>query len=324
MTPEQLGCFADPDSGAPLRLVDAEMVGGHVKSGSLVAADGGATFPVREFLPRFVPADNYADNFGLQWQTHRHTQLDSRNGATYSRDRLFVGSGWPADLRGQRVLEAGSGAGRFTEVLAGTGAEVFSFDFSAAVAANYASNGHRPNVVLFQGDIYKIPFPERSFDKVICLGVLQHTPDVGKTFRCLAKMVKPGGSLVVDAYSTGWKQMVHWKYVMRPLTRSMDRRKLYRFVSWYAPKLMPLARVMRKIGGRAGLRLVPIMDQSDKAVAPDVQRDWTILDTYDALSPTFDRPQSAATLRRWFGECGFRDVHVGPGAIGLVARGTAN
>jgi len=43
-------------------------------------------------------------------------------------------------------------------------------------------------------------------------------------------------------------------------------------VNWYAPKLMPLAKVMRKIGGRAGARLVPILDQSDKLVPPTVQR----------------------------------------------------
>lgn len=324
MRPEQLGCFVDRTSGAPLTLVDAEVVDGHVRSGRLVDASGKVEIPVREYIPRFVPPENYAGNFGLQWQIHRKTQLDSYNGATYSRDRLFAASGWERELRGQRVLEAGSGAGRFTEVLATTGADVFTFDFSDAVAANYASNGHRPNVVIFQGDIYRIPFPEKSFDKVICLGVLQHTPDVARTFRSLAAMVKPGGMLVVDAYSTGWKQVLHWKYAMRPVTKRMDSRKLYKLVSWYAPKLMPLAKVMRKVGGRAGARLVPILDQSDKAVSPEVQRDWTILDTYDALSPAYDQPQSAETMTRWFRECGFRDIHVEGGAIGLHGRGTAS
>ena len=74
---------------------------------------------------------------------------------------------------------------------------------------------------------------------------------------------------------------------------------------------------------RPGARLVPILDQSDKGVAVDVQKDWTIVDTYDALSAAYDQPQSAQTLRTWFAECGFQEVEIEPGAIGLDARGVA-
>jgi ubiquinone/menaquinone biosynthesis C-methylase UbiE len=311
MSPEHLSSFVDPDTGAPLTPRDLVIEGGHVKSGTLVSPTG-AAHEIRDFVPRFVPAENYASNFGLQWQLHRKTQLDSYNGASYSRDRLFGTTGWPREMRGERILEAGSGAGRFTEVLVNTRAEVFSFDFSQAVVANYANNGHSPNLRLFQGDIYRIPLPKKSFDRVICIGVLQHTPDVRKTFASLAAMVKPGGTLMVDAYSSTWKQVLHWKYVVRPFTRKMDPQRLYHFVNWYAPKLMPLAKLARKIGGKAGARLVPILDQSDKSVPPHVQRDWTILDTYDALSPAYDSPQSSTTLRKWFEEEGFRDIWSSP------------
>ena len=273
----------------------------------------------RDFLPRFVDRGNYADNFGLQWQRHAKTQLDSETGATYSRDRFFATTGWAEDLSGQRVLEAGSGAGRFTEIIVQTGASLFSFDYSDAVIANYANNGHNPNCVIFQGDIYRIPFPEKSFDKVVCMGVIQHTPEVRAAFQSLVSMVRPGGELVVDWYLKGWRQMLHWKYLMRPVTTRMDSGRLYDWVNWYAPKLMPAARLMRRVGGRAGHRFVPILDQSDKAVSSEVQRDWTILDTYDALSARYDTPQKDATVRAWFEEFGFKDIRVGDGR----GRGTA-
>jgi SAM-dependent methyltransferase len=321
MTPEQLDGFVDPQSGAVLRPSDLRIEGGQVREGSLRDESGRVSYPVVDFVPRFVPAANYAGNFGLQWQRHRRTQLDSCNGASYSRDRLLTATGWPARMPGERILEAGSGAGRFTEVLLGTGALVHSFDFSDAVVANRDNNGQHPNLVLFQGDIYRLPLPPGSFDRVVCLGVIQHTPDPARAFQCLARMVKPGGSLVVDAYSTSWKQVLHWKYALRPLVARMDRERLYRLVAWYAPRLMPAARLMRRLAGRAGARLVPILDQSDKAVPPETRRDWTILDTYDALSPAYDHPQSASTLRRWFEEGGFTDVTVNAGAIGLDARG---
>ncbi|MBL8762880.1 MAG: hypothetical protein JNM07_01255 [Phycisphaerae bacterium] len=111
---------------------------------------------------------------------------------------------------------------------------------------------------------------------------------------------------------------------MRPLTKRMSPSALYAFVNWYAPKLMPLARVMHAVGGRAGRRLVPILDQQDKRVSREVQRDWTILDTYDALGPAYDQPQTFETVRRWFDEAGFRDVEMFRGPIGgggLCARG---
>ena len=323
MIPERLDGFVDPATGAPLRLEHPHLVGGHVESGTLLAADG-ARFPIAAFVPRFVPQDNYAKNFGLQWQLHQRTQLDSHTGTDYSRRRLFATTGWPADLTGQRVLEAGSGAGRFTEVLATTGADIASFDYSEATVANYQTNGQNRNVTIFQGDIYRIPFPPRSFDKVICLGVLQHTPDVERSFRSLADMVRPGGQLVVDVYPRRLRAMLHWKYALRPLATRLAPDTLYRVVSWYAPKLMPVAKLARRLAGRAGHRLIPILDQSDKDVSPELQRDWTILDTYDALSPRYDQPQTAATLRDWFEAAGFVDVEVAadvPDTGGLFGRG---
>jgi hypothetical protein len=104
----------------------------------------------------------------------------------------------------------------------------------------------------------------------------------------------------------------------------MNPQRLYRFVNWYAPKLMPIAKLARKIGGKAGARLVPILDQSDKSVPPDVQRDWTILDTYDALSPAYDSPQSSTTLRKWFEEEGFRNIWSSlPNDSWAIGRGVA-
>ena len=73
---------------------------------------------------------------------------------------------------------------------------------------------------------------------------------------------------------------------------------------------LQIFRALRKIGGRPLPRLVPILDQTDKDVPPEVQRDWTILDTYDALAATYDYPQSAATVSRWYEEAGFKDLRV--------------
>jgi SAM-dependent methyltransferase len=139
----------------------------------LYCANCGTTFPIIDGVPRFVSSEHYADSFGIQWNIHRQAQLDSHTGLPLSRDRYNLATHWPENLKGETILEAGSGAGRFTEVLATTGADVLSFDLSSAVNANYANNGHRPNVLIFQRDIFNIPVYEQSMDKV--LGVIQHT-----------------------------------------------------------------------------------------------------------------------------------------------------
>src|SRR3954466_15370063 len=103
------------------------------------ASDGyhcpeGCIFPIVNGVPRFVSQDNYAASFGLQWNTFRRTQLDSYTGTTISRDRLQrIAGGSLHVFQGKDVLEAGCGAGRFTEVMLRAGARVFAADISSAV-----------------------------------------------------------------------------------------------------------------------------------------------------------------------------------------------
>ena len=95
-----------------------------------------------------------------------------------SEQRFFGETGWPRDMAGELILEVGSGSGRFNEQAARTGATVVSLDYSYAVDANNASNGARNNVLIVQADVFAMPFRPRSFDRVFCFGMLQHTPRV--------------------------------------------------------------------------------------------------------------------------------------------------
>jgi hypothetical protein len=64
-----------------------------------------------------VPESNYADNFGMQWNHFRQTQLDSYSGLPNSSDRFWLATHWsPVSLKDQWVLDVGCGAGRFAEV----------------------------------------------------------------------------------------------------------------------------------------------------------------------------------------------------------------
>lgn len=264
---------------------------------------------------------NYADSFGFQWNQHSRVQLDSFNGLSLSLDRLRAATHWPDDLTGQIIVEAGSGAGRFTEHLAKTGATVLTFDFSDAITANKANNGHYRNVCFFQGDINNLPIKPRMIDKVLCLGVLQHTPDPRKSFLSLVNLVKPGGEIAIDVYPFRILALMHWKYILRPITKRMNKDRLYRIIARWTPPLVPLSAWLGRRFGRSGMRLLPIVQYEYRGLPPDINREWAVLDTFDMYSPTYDKPQTMRAVQRWFKEAWLEDIVVEKGFNGIVARG---
>jgi len=175
MKKTHLGLLACPDCKSSLEILEIENIeGDKIESGTLKCSSCVTCFPIIRYIPRFVSLDNYASGFGFQWIKHAKTQYDSYTGVNASERRFFEETKWDRDLSKQFILEVGSGSGRFTEQAAKTNATVVSMDYSIAVEANYASNGDKDNVLIVQADIYKMPFPENFFDKLYCLGVLQH------------------------------------------------------------------------------------------------------------------------------------------------------
>ncbi len=265
-------------------------------------------------------AEEYTASFGLQWLRHSKTQLDSFTGIKLSEERLFASTGWPRDMRGQRILEAGCGAGRFTEILCQTGAEVIAFDASVAVEANRANNGHYKNLTVLRADIFRLPLLKASFDKVLCLGVLQATPDPEEAFHSLAQFLKPGGQIVADVYRKSLTTLLCWKYALRPLTKRLPPELLYRIIVGSAPVLVPATAALRRLGGPALARLSPMVEYSRFGLSPEINFDWAVLDTFDMYSPRYDRPQSVAEVRRWLARAGL-EGEAFAGGNGVIVRG---
>jgi 2-polyprenyl-3-methyl-5-hydroxy-6-metoxy-1,4-benzoquinol methylase len=298
--------------------------GNDVMEGELVAGDH---FPVARSIPRFCPPENYAKSFGYQWQTFYETQLDSRSGwDRRSERRLFEETRWPRDLRGQRVLEAGSGMGRFTEVLAGTGAEIFTFDYSTAIDANHANNSRFANVSFAQADIYAPPYEPCSFDKILCIGVIQHCPNPKQAFMSLVRFLKPGAEIVIDIYRLSWKSLFMGKYYLRPLVRRLPPAAQHAVVRAHMAWAYPLTSVLHRVAGlRVGRYASMALALADFRGLPDfderLAREMSELDTLDMLAPRYDRPQTLQTVRSWFEEADLADIVVAPGYNGVEGRG---
>lgn len=298
-----------------------------VVSGHLICNACGADYAIEGCVPRFVSTRNYAATFGCQWNRYRRTQLDSHSGLSVSQDRFFAETGWRCDdLADARVLDAGCGAGRFAEVALACGAELFAVDYSTAVDACWANLSPHPTLHVIQADLRNLPFKAETFDLVYCLGVLQHLPDVREGFMALAGQVRPGGRLVVDAYAKSVKNLLWGKYWIRPFTKRLPQDTLFRLVNVLVRYLLPLSRKLGRASRISGKlrRLLPVANyEGIYSLSEDQIKEWSLLDTFDMLSPRYDRPQSAATLRGLFADAGFhqtevfrREVWVGRGVKG--------
>ena len=281
--------LVSPQSGLPLQEVGNELIDGK-----------GGSFPIVAGIPRICEPDNYTQNFGMQWNKFDVTQIDRpETGLELSTNRFFAETGWtPEDLADQDVLEVGSGAGRFTQVvLANTKARLWSVDYSSAVEANLRNNAAiaPDRLKLFQSSIYEMPFPDGSFDKVFCLGVLQHTPDFEASVRALVAKAKPGGEIVVDFYPIrGWWTKLNAKYLLRPVTKRMPHVELLGRIDRNIDWMMRAHHALVRLRMGALTRFLPIADLRyilPKTLSPEQAREWAVLDTFDMYSPEYDQPQ---------------------------------
>lgn len=275
-------------------------------------------FPLINGVYRMVDQENYSSNFGYQWNIFEKTQLDRINQEqSQSEERFFVETNWPRDgLSEQDILEVGSGAGRFSQIIIDqTKANLTTLDYSNAVEANSRNNGPHPRLRLFQASIYEMPFRPQQFDKVLCLGVLQHTPDFNESVKSLCEMVKPGGELVIDFYEKrSWITYVHAKYLLRPITRRMNHQRLLKLIEKNANWLISAYKLLYQL--RLGIltRFLPICDIYNtlpKSLKGNRLREWVILDTFDMFSPRYDQPQTIANVKRMVEKTGLKLTFAG-------------
>jgi SAM-dependent methyltransferase len=104
-----------------------------------------------------------------------------------------------APLAGRTILDVGTGTGRAAIALARRGAVVTGLDASnemLAVAARRAAE-QQVEVTFVDGDAHGLAFGDRTFDAVVCLRVLMHTPDWRQS---LGELCRVADSRVVFDY----------------------------------------------------------------------------------------------------------------------------
>ncbi len=98
--------------------------------------------------------------------------------------------------RAGRVLEAGMGEGYGAALLALAGNTVVGLDYDAAAAA-HASQAY-PQVNVVRGNVVALPFPDRAYDAVVSMQVVEHLWDQPRYVAECARVLRPGGVLVIS------------------------------------------------------------------------------------------------------------------------------
>lgn len=119
--------------------------------------------------------------------------------ASERRRLRFVAGSVPSDgIR--RVLDAGTGAGWMAEMLDARGFDVYPFDIGAD-SLKRASQRIRERVGILPftlADIYSLPFADGAFDAVTISEVVEHLDRPLDALKELARVVRPGGWLVMS------------------------------------------------------------------------------------------------------------------------------
>ena len=306
-----LGYLACPACQGDLDMKVRRRAGDHVMDGTLDCAACGATYAIRNGVPRMAVDVEHveqrtADAFGYEWT--QYNELAERYQQQYLDWIRPVNAEF---FRGKAVLEGGCGKGRHTALAAKFGAQdVVAIDLGVAVEAAFANTRDLPNAHIVQGDLKRPPV-KRRFDYAFSVGVLHHLPQPEEGFRALVSRLVPGGSVSAWVYGregNGW--IVH---IVSPIRERVTSRLPHGLVDVMSAVLtVPLFLATRLLYGPTRGRLLGMAlpyGQYLSYIAPFPYREQRSIVFDHLVAPVayyIPRDEFAA----WFQRAGLGDVRI--------------
>ena len=107
---------------------------------------------------------------------------------------------------GHWLLDAGCGGGRHCFGALDRGAHVIGLDLDleslrvaragiAERSQSLGAGGNGPRGGVLRGDVFRLPYPDDRFDRIICAEVMEHVHDYAGALRELVRVLRPGGRI---------------------------------------------------------------------------------------------------------------------------------
>lgn len=156
-----------------------------------------------------------------QWEASFRTE---ENSAFYEEAFDFI-TGVLHPPENSLILDVGCGIGAHSIRLAKREFIVKGIDFSEMIIGKAEINVREAGLeekITFQGeDVLSLSFAENSFDYVLCWGVLMHIQEIDKAITEIARVLKPGGWLIVSEGNMHSLQAI----VMRTIKKILNKER---------------------------------------------------------------------------------------------------
>lgn len=141
------------------------------------------------------------------WYWNRHVLLELRRAVSTSLDRIGLNTE-------MKVVELGCGNRPYEKVVRERNAQY--------IAADLPGNPHADIILSDDG---RMPGPPNQFDVVLSIQVLEHVPDPGAYLTEVARMLKPGGKLVLSTHGIWVYHPVpndFWRWTATGLRKTLE------------------------------------------------------------------------------------------------------
>jgi ubiquinone/menaquinone biosynthesis C-methylase UbiE len=122
---------------------------------------------------------------------------------------------WNRSAQEKKWLDAGCGAGTYSELLDSNGAEVIAFDYSL-IALQKGKQRYPQTIQWGVADVTRLPLQNHCIDGALCFGVTQVLSSSQPAIEELMRVVKPGGQIWIDGLNS-WCLPHLWEQLRRKL-----------------------------------------------------------------------------------------------------------
>jgi demethylmenaquinone methyltransferase/2-methoxy-6-polyprenyl-1,4-benzoquinol methylase/ArsR family transcriptional regulator len=173
----------------------------------------------------------------------------------------------------QALLDLGAGTGRMLELLGPRAARAVGVDLSPAMLnlarARVAEHGLR-NVQLRQGDVYAPPVERASYDLVVIHQVLHFLDDPGRALAEAARLLRPGGRLIVVDFAAHDEERLREQFAHRRLGFSGE--EITQLMKEAGLSLVETRRIAPEAGETGKLTVVVWLARDPRFISDDLRK----------------------------------------------------